>query len=288
MGRKKHLNFRFLKVNYLNSIFYYGHNKSPKKIFHDYIIRFFKKSETDGEIFNFRGVGYRFGGLDITRDYAFGKLWKLKKKPDKNFPWTGKDYIIKEQISDDFLFSYFLFYFKTNHLIVQDEIGHSAEGIKNVFQVWFDNFYKTKDAINLQYLKNKKDFIKQLRDAYQIKRAKFTVFPSNFDFDHLSKPLDEEMKRLGISRLDQDVRGNTTIKLDLEKPNAFVSPLVQALRGNGEPPEVKIGDKNGNERQVSSKKKEIRRTIEDSRDLDDIKKKIIQQLESVLEELKKV
>lgn len=289
MGRKRYLHFKFLKVNYLNNIIYYTQKgKTPKQAFHDRIAIFFEKNETNGKIFNYRKINYRFGGLEITQDYVFGKLWKLRKKPDKDFPWNGKDYIIKQQIGKDYVFNCFMFFFKTNHLVLQDAMEYTAETLKNVFQSWFDKFYNTKNSINLQYLKDKKGFIKQLKDAHKIIRAKFTVYPSNFDYDFLSEPLDKELKRLNVNRLDQEMTSETKIKLDLKKPNVFVSPLVQSLRGNGESPKVKISDKHGFVSEISPKKRHIKREIEDTHDLNNVKRCIIKQLELILEEMKKL
>lgn len=83
MAKKNSINLRFLKINYLNNLFYYIKDKPPKEVFNQKIINFFKENFESHSIFNFDGMEYCFGGLEITDKYIFGKLWKLKKKVDK-------------------------------------------------------------------------------------------------------------------------------------------------------------------------------------------------------------
>lgn len=288
MAKKSAINLRFLKINYLNNLFYYTKDKIPKEVFNQRIINFFKENYESHSIFNFDGMEYCFGGIEITDKYIFGKLWKLKKKIDKDFPWNGKDYEPKNQMGEDYHFSYFYIDMNTKHLVVQDERELIVERFVEIISSWFDSFHNVKDGINFKYLNSKKDFIKELEGAYKVISAKFVVYPSNLDFDSISKPLDDEMHNLGISEIKQEIKSNEGVKLNLEKPNIFSSSLAQAMRGNGEIPEVKTQNKNGSITLLSKKIKHIKKQIQSIKDLNnspEIKKLLINELKDVLKNL---
>ena len=288
MAKKRSINLKFLKINYLNNLIYYSKGKHPKEVFTSKLKNFFKETFESNFIFKYEEMTYRFGALEIGENFIFGKLWKLKKKQDKDFPWNGKDYDIKSQLEADYQFSYFYINTQKNHLIIEDEREFTSDKVICVLSTWFDSFHNIKDGLNLQYLKSQKDFIKELEDSYKIVYAKFVVYPSNLDFDNISEPLDESMHKFGISEMKQEMKSNDGIKMDLDKPNIFSSSLAQSLRGNGEDPEIRTKDKKGNISIISKKIKNIKRQIQGIKDLNnskEIKPLLIEQLNEVLEDL---
>ena len=288
MPKKSSINLKFLKINYLNNLIYFDGKNNPKQLFTNKLTNFFKENFETHTIFDYDGMQYCFGALEIGDKYIFGKLWKLKKKQDKDFPWDGKDYKPTPQIEADYHFAYFYINTLSNHLVLQDERDLTSETSVSVLISWFDSFHDLKDGLNLQYLKSKKDFIKELQEAYRIIYAKFTVYPSNIDFDNISEPLDNSMHELEISEMKQEIKSNQGVKLDLENPNIFSSSLAQSMRGNGKDPEVRVKDRNGNISILSKKIKHIRKQVDNLGDVNDtwrIKTILISQLNEVIKEL---
>ncbi|MCX6742460.1 MAG: hypothetical protein NTX24_04810 [Candidatus Pacearchaeota archaeon] len=288
MVKNINLNLRFLKINYLNNICYYIKEKNPKEVFTLKLINFFKENFDSKSIFNFQGMNYRFGAVEIGQNHICGKLWELKKKHEKDYPWTGTDYEIKPQLGADYRFAWFYIDIQTKHLVLQDERDLTPDKAIQVLCSWFDDFHGIKEGINIQYLKSKKDFLNELKEAYKIVYAKFILYPSNFDYDGISKPLDDSLHALEISEMKQEIKSNNGVKLELDKPNVFSSSLAQALRGNGKDPEIKTQDKKGNITILTKKMKHIKKQIQGFKDINDIKKikpHLIAQLKEVIKEM---
>lgn len=290
MAKNTSLILRFLKINYLNNLIYYIKEKNPKEVFTAKLINFFKENFDSKSIFNFQGMDYRFGALEIGQNHICGKLWELKKKHEKDYPWTGTDYEIKPQLGEDYRFSWFYIDIETKHLVLQDERDLTPDKSIQVLCSWFDDFHGIKEGINIQYLKSKKEFLDELKEAYKIVSAKFVLYPSNFDYDGISKPLDDSLHALEISEMKEEIKSNNGIKLDLDKPNVFSSSLAQALRGNGKDPEIKTQDKKGNISILTKKMKHIKTQVEGLKDITDIKvikPILIAQLKEVIKEMDK-
>lgn len=288
MAKDTRINLKFLKINYLSNIYYYEKDKTPKQVFTTKLINFFKENFETGTIFTYNGMGYRFGAVEIDNNSIFGKLWELKEKHEKDYPWTGKDYEIKPQLGADYHFSYFYIDTEHKHLVIQDERELTAEKTIQIIGSWFDSFHEVKGGMDIQYLKIKKEFFEELKDAYKIISAKFVLYPSNFDFDRMSKPLDDELHKLGISEVKEEIKSNEGIKMDLENPNRFSSMLAQSLRGNGKDPEIKTQNKNGSVSIITKKIKHIQRQILGIKDITDIRTirpKIINELKDVMKEM---
>jgi hypothetical protein len=215
MSKKSSLNLRFLKINYLNNLNYYIKDKNPKEIFTSKLINFFKENFENHSIFTCDGIGYSFGAVEIGKNYIFGKLWKLKKKQEKDYPWNGKDYEIKPQLGDDFHFSYFYIETNTKHLIIQDEKELTSEKIIEIICSWFDDFNGISSGMDIEYLKSKKDFFDELKSAYKISSAKFILYPSNFDSDELSRDTDKALHDFGVTEWKQEIKSNEGINFTL-------------------------------------------------------------------------
>lgn len=288
MPRDRKIHLRFYKINYLPNLAYYGHSESPKKVFLKRILSFLSQNFENAYKYPFQRNFYQITALDVTTEYIFGKLWKLKKKKDKRFPWNGKDYEIKSEYRDDYLFNYFLISLKTNHLVIETKQFFTDLTSINVFEDWFNSFYKTKDSIRFQSVKRRTEFLRTLQNAMKSKkviRTEFIVYPSNYDFDHLSKPLDKRLHDLKVSKQEVINHSNLGMIFSLNEPNEIASYLAQSLRGNGEPPKVITEDKKGYRDLITKKVKEYERIVEEADNLKEMAKQLATHLKEVIEDL---
>ena len=266
MPKEKNIELRFFKINYQHNFDYYTGKISPKQNFQNKLLNFFKNQNKKNIHFKYKGKEYQLCHIKVNeKKFIFGKLWKLKKKRGKDFPWNEKekDYNIKPRVTDDFNFNYFYISLTTNHLVIQNQRGFSSKFCIQLMSNWFDKIMSMKEGIIFQSLKDKTKFINQLKEAYKITYAKFTVYPSNHDWEFISQSLDEELKKKKISKLTQEVESNQGMIFDTEKENILSAPLAQSLRGNGENPVIKIEDKEGNISIISNKIRVIRRQIKE-------------------------
>lgn len=282
---KRVVKLKFFKINYLNSLFYYNGNKEPRDIFHEKIKDFFQKNFKKQNKFEHLENYFQICALEIGNDFIFGKVWKLKEKLAEDFHFDGYDYVEEPFSEKDYVYNFFYISLKTNHIVIQHQNGYSSGKVRYILEKWYDDFYKIENGIVIQTLKDKKDFIKRLIESYKIIYAKFIVYPSNFDYDDISKPFDESLHKRRISKLTEIMESKEGMDLDLEKPNIVSMPLAQSLRGNGKDPVIKTQDRQGRIRIISQRLKHIMRQIEETDDIESIKNELKNQLLDVLSEL---
>jgi hypothetical protein len=284
---RRYLRINFYKINYLGNLLYYENGKEPREVFHrilkDFFIKNFKEHKQYKHIDNF----YQICKLQTDKDFIFGKLWKLKEKVSENFKFNGNDYVGEPINEKDYIFNYFFISLKTHHIVIQDRDEYASGKVRYIFQKWFDEFTKTENSIDIRILKDKTDFIKKLKDAHKIIFAKFVVYPSNFDFDEISEPLDKALRRHNINKLTEEMESKDGLDLDLEgKPNIISSAIAQSLRGNGKEPIIKTENEKGKIEIITQKMKQITRQLEETDDVESIKSELKNLLEDVLKELK--
>ncbi|MFW5895440.1 MAG: hypothetical protein ACOCT9_01720 [archaeon] len=277
---------KFIKINYmpLHLTDYHKKDVEPRELFNERLKRFFVENFEKENKYRFQNNDYQIAALSIEENLIFGKLWKLKERKDKEFPWTGDDYDTRPQYTDDYQFNYFLFTLDTHHGIIEDQHGYSSTTVMKVFKNWFEKHFEIEEGFNYQYIKNKKKFMKLLNEAHKITYAKFTLYPSNIDYDFISKPLDDELHKLGIDELSEEMKSEEGIEKELERPNLFSSSLVQSLRGNGEDPIIKTQDEKGNIEKISTKIEKVVMEVEKLENIKKMKNILLSQLKEIIDE----
>lgn len=236
--------------------------------FNKNLIRYIQNAELERLVEN-PSFEWKFGDIEVTDKYVFGRLGKIRKGKTKFvYNEDKKSFLEVETNETEAEVSNFLISLD-RHIIVFEERPHLGyKEFMEIFKITFSRFFNQEDALTIELLTNKQMIESILRKSRKIVKTHFVLTPSNPDMNEESKLIDEELKKMRADSIKLDIKAKNG--LDYSKPNLLRSAIAQGNQGYGHYT-IKYENDQGDIITYESKRKTIKEQFEMPENLNEVK-----------------